>query len=977
MANFRTKARAIDLLGRNQIADLPTAITELWKNGYDAYGDYLDAALYRPGYKDVASDVFTISDDGFGMGKTDILNKWIVIGTESKRDMMASVVPAKDRFGKKERIPLGEKGIGRLSVTYLGNHMLMVSKKQMEPYQMVFMNWRAMENYELYLDEVEVPIEEFHDLSDLEDHYKWLQKQYLKNFDSKSWEHFPKLKNDIMDDLVKYHHIPQAIYDRISEHFKHYGHGTFFVIFDPIDELIRLEEEQKDNLIEDREEMSERTKYVRSALSGLFNPFDKALIEDRREILGEDWINSPSFTIYTSSGSEYDFLELKDFFNEQDFENCENWIDGEFDELGNFQGDIKVWGKIETYTFVPRKKLGTSPGKLRLKMAFWEGTQNNTTMNVDKWHMYEHKGETYSGLYVYRDGFRVLPYGRTDFDFLEFEKRRSYGAGYYYFSHRKMFGYVGITKEGNQKLIDKSGREGFVANDAYRAMKFLLVEFFKKIAIDKYGYQAQQRKDFLEEKKKEQKQEKLIQEEKKRNHQAVVRIRKEIIANRSMIADKKEEVHEIKRQLNEQIEKCGVIDSDKKDILENLSRLKAEIVALKINIPSNITLSGNDSVSDLLYDYEVERKELERSLAEIQKLASEYTLKNILLEEYKKNYFNIEAELNKKFHAVLEGIAAEIQRIREEVDKKIFENKKDLFEFAPQSLHIEELAEENIVEITSRMNVTVDKIRDMCVDVYQPFLKQLNYVSVNSQDGELLGAYKSKEIQLAEKIDTFYELAQVGMAIEVIDHQFNVLYAQIASALRDLKNMAVRDEKVQEIYKPLSISFQHLESNHKMLMPMYRTTRRTKTSITGKAIRETVINFYGSIMDKEDISFVCTERFIKYSIESYESIIIPVFLNVVNNAIYWVAYAQGEKVIKIDVKDGNVLVLNSGSKMSHSELKKCFELFYTQKASGRGIGLYLARKCLNSVDMDIYATDDMLLNSLNGACFVISQKLEE
>lgn len=37
MANFRTKARAIDLLGRNQIADLPTAITELWKNGYDAY----------------------------------------------------------------------------------------------------------------------------------------------------------------------------------------------------------------------------------------------------------------------------------------------------------------------------------------------------------------------------------------------------------------------------------------------------------------------------------------------------------------------------------------------------------------------------------------------------------------------------------------------------------------------------------------------------------------------------------------------------------------------------------------------------------------------------------------------------------------------------------------------------------------------------------------------------------------------------
>ena len=47
---FRTKARAVDLLGKGQIADLPTAITELWKNGYDAYADKLNANLYMEGY---------------------------------------------------------------------------------------------------------------------------------------------------------------------------------------------------------------------------------------------------------------------------------------------------------------------------------------------------------------------------------------------------------------------------------------------------------------------------------------------------------------------------------------------------------------------------------------------------------------------------------------------------------------------------------------------------------------------------------------------------------------------------------------------------------------------------------------------------------------------------------------------------------------------------------------------------------------
>ena len=43
MAQFKAKARAIELLGKGQIADLPTAITELWKNGYDAYAKNLDA----------------------------------------------------------------------------------------------------------------------------------------------------------------------------------------------------------------------------------------------------------------------------------------------------------------------------------------------------------------------------------------------------------------------------------------------------------------------------------------------------------------------------------------------------------------------------------------------------------------------------------------------------------------------------------------------------------------------------------------------------------------------------------------------------------------------------------------------------------------------------------------------------------------------------------------------------------------------
>ena len=42
MAKFRTKARAVDMLGRQQIADASTAISELFKNAHDAYADHVE-----------------------------------------------------------------------------------------------------------------------------------------------------------------------------------------------------------------------------------------------------------------------------------------------------------------------------------------------------------------------------------------------------------------------------------------------------------------------------------------------------------------------------------------------------------------------------------------------------------------------------------------------------------------------------------------------------------------------------------------------------------------------------------------------------------------------------------------------------------------------------------------------------------------------------------------------------------------------
>ena len=48
--------------------------------------------------------------------------------------------------------------------------------------------------------------------------------------------------------------------------------------------------------------------------------------------------------------------------------------------------------------------------------------------------------------------------------------------------------------------------------------------------------------------------------------------------------------------------------------------------------------------------------------------------------------------------------------------------------------------------------------------------------------------------------------------------------------------------------------------------------------------------------------------------------------------------------MEMKIRDNEILIMNSGAKMSYTELTRCFEIFYTKKASGRGIGLYLARE---------------------------------
>ncbi len=77
------------------------------------------------------------------------------------------------------------------------------------------------------------------------------------------------------------------------------------------------------------------------------------------------------------------------------------------------------------------------------------------------------------GLMVFRDGFRVNPYGSHDDDWLDLDKTALASAGYKV-NRKQVVGRVEISKEKNSSLVDQTNREGLRDSDEKTALVLIL-----------------------------------------------------------------------------------------------------------------------------------------------------------------------------------------------------------------------------------------------------------------------------------------------------------------------------------------------------------------------------------------------------------------------------------------------------------------------------------------------------------------------
>ena len=123
--HFKFDVSTFRLLGRELITDRITALFELVKNCYDANAENVDISFENINPIGSNSRII-IKDDGIGMAFEDIKNKWMVIGTSSKRRKRTSPPPYNRKVA-------GKKGVGRFAVDKLGARLVMRTKKMGSP----------------------------------------------------------------------------------------------------------------------------------------------------------------------------------------------------------------------------------------------------------------------------------------------------------------------------------------------------------------------------------------------------------------------------------------------------------------------------------------------------------------------------------------------------------------------------------------------------------------------------------------------------------------------------------------------------------------------------------------------------------------------------------------------------------------------------------------------------------------------------
>ena len=208
-----------------------------------------------------------------------------------------------------------------------------------------------------------------------------------------------------------------------------------------------------------------------------------------------------------------------------------------------------------------------------------------------------------------------------------------------------------------------------------------------------------------------------------------------------------------------------------------------------------------------------------------------------------------------------------------------------------QRIDLAGMPDELFVETRDELETRVLKVTEEQGALLRSVLEQLQAVDVTgeSSTADQLMAIEQRNLLLEEEAEADAQLAQLGMAIEIINHEFSGTIRSVRSGLRRLKAWADVNEGLGELYDSIRTSFDHLDGYLTLFTPLQRRLYRKAVEIRGSEIRDFLEELFRARLTRHDVSFTATRAFADAKIVGFPSSFYPVFVNLVDNAIFWLS----------------------------------------------------------------------------------------
>lgn len=959
--SFRARARTLDMLGRQQIAGIPTALSELFKNAHDADAERVEVDYYR------RDGLLVLRDDGFGMQTDEFIDRWLTIATETSIQ--------RKRQERKRRQPsrsarpiLGEKGIGRLAIATIAPQVLVLTRALrdggLSDLTAAFLNWRLFQCPGLNLQDIRIPLRTFPggslpdagDVADMVESFLRRNAGLQKHMDEEEWAR-------IQNDLGAFTVDPLANADQLGEPtLLNEGHGTHFYLL-PASEDLAYD-------------------IAGDPTSGSAAPLQKALLGFTTPLFadGAEPVISTAFRDHRTDGTCEDLIGANEFFTRYDYENADHQIAGRFDEYGQFKGSVSVYGETRrdhVINWSGGKGRPTVCGPFRITFAAVEGAARHSTLPPAEHARMLEKTRRIGGLYIYRDGVRIQPYGNPDYDWLAIELRRTKSASYYYFSYRQMFGVVEVDSINNAGLREKAGREGFRENKAYRELRSILETFLVQVAADffreegAYGERFKSRKRELDE----------IERHRRARARTVTakrdQFRKDLTSFFQRMETEKplDSVMELGLATEERVREAS-LDTDR-------GRAARRIMQIERNARRDLeTLEASYRVSKPRIglsralqrewgDYQEAFQNLADSIQDIQT-----SVESVVTQEVTKAGVDVSArermdsaldelgrlarreteagrrEVNARAKSIAEDVRSVAIRCVQEIEDAI---RIGIADFDRRDLA--GLDDQALVSVRSDLEAPIREALEKAKKALDGVRAQLDAVDLTADSSLLdqLAAVEQSNVTLQEQAGDNLQLAQLGMAIEIISHEFGAAIRTVRSGLRGLKAWADANRELESLYQGIRGSFDHLDAYLTLFTPLQRRLYRKAVDIHGWEIHEFLINLFGQRLDRHDIALTQSDSFKSAAVRGYPSSFYPVFINLVDNAIYWLSglNEQLERRIQLDASGKRFRVSDTGPGIPARDREDIFDIGFTRKPDGRGMGLHIARATLREIGYDL------------------------